>query len=173
MTAVAPSVAPKVDEELTNTILRLPEKDFWDLVDIRLNRPKKVQIIRQQDGQNQAVITDANEHIEYLTEERLIDELFLQLAFTKQTICHNGKNMIVYKYYRQALALRNWIPIAKPSPAFVVNISDLCARMVAELKTLDDPPIVLKQAVGRIFENIDARQYHLSIASKLKVRLSK
>jgi hypothetical protein len=55
----------------------------------------------------------------------------------------------------------------------MIDSSDLSARVVAELKVLDDPQLVLKQAVGRIFENIDPRQYHLSIAPKLRVRLSK
>jgi hypothetical protein len=162
MTAIASSAAAPIDcRDLINAILELPEKDFWDLVRLRLNLPPQQNHI------------DANEHIEYWTEEYLIDELFLQLASTKQTMYHNDKSITVYKYYHQALALRKWIPIARPAPAFVVNMSDLSVRLLAELKILDDPQIVLKQAVGRIFENIDAGQYHLSIASKLKVRFKK
>jgi len=107
------------------------------------------------------------------TEERLIDKLFLRLAETKQTITHNGKNITIHKYYSQALRLRKWIPIAKPLPEFVVNMSDLTAKIIADLKILDDSQTVLKLAAGRIFENIDSRQYHLSIARKLKVRLYK
>jgi hypothetical protein len=161
MTAVASSLTPIVHNDLTNTILRLPEKDFWDLVELRLNLPSSSQ-------QSQI---DANEHIEYWTEACLIEGLFLQLASTKQAISHNGKTITLYKYYHQALAMRKWIPIARPVPSFVVNTSDLSARIVAELKILDDPQIILKQAVGRIFENIDARQYHLSIAGVLEVVL--
>jgi hypothetical protein len=78
-----------------------------------------------------------------------------------------------YKYYNQAKALRNWIPIARPPPEFIVNLSDLSTRVIAELKVLQNTQDVLKQAVGRIFENIDAQQYHLSIASQLKVGLDK
>jgi hypothetical protein len=44
---------------------------------------------------------------------------------------HNAKNITVYKYYHQALALRKWIPIAKPAPEFVVNISDLRQNSLA------------------------------------------
>jgi hypothetical protein len=161
MTAVASSVAPIVPDDLTDAILRLPEKDFWNLVSIRLNLP----------SQNLILVIDANEHIEYWTEACLTEELFLQLASTKQTVSHDDKSITVYKYYHQALTLRKWIPIARPVPAFVINISDLSARIVAELKILDDPRIVLKQAVGRIFENIDSRQYHLSIAQSLEVAL--
>jgi hypothetical protein len=165
MTAVASSAAPIVHDDLKNAILKLSEKDFWKLVETRLNLS-----VQQND-----IIIDSNEepssHIEYWTEEYLIDELFLQLASTKQTISRNAKNTTVYKYYNQALALRKWIPIARPPPAFVVNISDLSARIFAELKILEDPQIILKQAVGRIFENIDSRQYHLSIARVLEVVL--
>jgi hypothetical protein len=107
------------------------------------------------------------------TEERLIDETFLQLAETKHAITYSGKSITIHKYYSQALALRKWIPIAKPVPEFVINMSDLTAKIIADLKTLDDSQSVLKLAVGRIFENIDSRQYHLSIARKLKVRLDK
>jgi hypothetical protein len=114
---------------------------------------------------------------EYWTEDYLIEQLFLKLAGTKKTVVRrnevNGKYIIVtdYKYYNQALALRKWIPIARPVSPFVVNICDLSARIVAELKVLNDAQTVLKQAVGRIFENIDARQYHLSIAQFLEVVL--
>jgi hypothetical protein len=105
------------------------------------------------------------------TEECLIDEVFLRLAGTKSAVEHNDKSITIHKYYNQAHRLGKWICIAKPVPVFIVNISDLTPRIIAELKALDDPEYVLKSAVGRIFENIDFRQYHLSIAAKLKVRL--
>jgi hypothetical protein len=107
------------------------------------------------------------------TEECLIDELFLLLAATKKIVKQNDKFITVYKYYTQARQLMEWIRIANPTPEFIVNISDLTPRIISELKALDDPRYVLKSAVGRIFENIDPRRYHLSIARKLKVRLSK
>jgi hypothetical protein len=69
MTAVAYSVAPIVRGDLTNMIMRLPERDFWDLVALRLNLPSSQQY--------QIVIIDANKepssHIEYCTEQCLID----------------------------------------------------------------------------------------------------
>ena len=70
------------------------------------------------------------------TEEFLIDELFLQVAGTKETIRRDDKKCItIHKYYKQAFRLGRWIPIAKPPPEFVVNVSDLEARTVAELST--------------------------------------
>jgi hypothetical protein len=107
------------------------------------------------------------------TEEYLIDEIFLRLAGTKEIVKHNGRCINVYKYYSQAFRLRRWIPIAKPAHEFTVNMSDLTPtpRIMAELKALDkdSSQYVLKQAVGRIFENINFRQYHLSIARNLEV----
>ena len=118
---------------------------------------------------------DANEepssHIEYWTKQCLIDELFLQLAGTKQIIKHNDKSVTIRKYYNQAHRLRPWIAAANPTPKFVINLCDLTPRIIAEIKTLEDSKYVLKQAIGRIFENIDFRQYHLSISKVLGVLL--
>ena len=177
MTAVASSIDPVDHRDLINAVLELPEKEFWDLVDIRLNRPKKLQIIQQEDGQKQAAIIDQNDKpssVERWTEQCLIDELFLQLATTKSLVPHNGRcGIVVHKYYDQAFALYKWIPIVRPVPKFVVRLSDLSTRVVAELRCLEDPQQVLKKAVGRIFENIDELQYHQSIARNLKVELVK
>jgi hypothetical protein len=162
MTAVASSVTPIVPRDLVHAMLRLPEKDFWHIVGLRLNLPS-------QEQQNQ--IVDANVHIEYLTEACLIDELFLQLASTKQTIKHNDKCVTVRKYYNQALVLRPWIAVAVPTPKFVINSYDLTPKITAEIKPLNESKYVLKEAVGRIFENIDFRQYHLSISRVLEVDL--
>src|SRR5205809_473137 len=108
MTAVASSVAPIVHDGLINTILKLPEEDFWKLVSARLNLPSP--------QQDQIIIVDANKelssYIEYWTEQWLIDEIFLQLAGTKQTIKHNDKSVTIHKYYNQALGLRAWIAVA-------------------------------------------------------------
>lgn len=148
--------------------------------DIRLNRPKglrRLPGLGQGQGQEQEYleIIDANDRpsiIECWTEECLIDALFLELATTKSLVSHNGKcGITVHKYYSRAMALLKWIPIARPAPEFIVNLSDLSTRVIAELKVLNDPQVVLKRAVGRIFENIDPVQYHLSIASQLKVEL--
>jgi hypothetical protein len=175
MTAIASSVTPIsvtpiVPGDLANAILGLPEKDFWEIVSIRLNLPVSL----SQDQIKESGITEAElSKREFWTEECLADELFLQLASTKQTISHDGKSITVYKYYHQAHVLRKWISIIEPAPEFVVDLADLNARTISELKTLEDPYYVLRQSVGRIFENIDFRQYHLSIARKLKVRLYK
>jgi hypothetical protein len=143
-------------------ILYCNRRDFWNLVELRLNLPPPQQL-------DQIAVIDS----EYLTEEYPIDKLFLRLSGTKQTIEYNGKPVTIRKYYNQALGLGKWISIAKPAPEFIVNMSDLTTRIIAELKILNNPEYVLKLAVARIFENIDFRQCHLSIARKLEVRLDK
>jgi hypothetical protein len=177
MTATASSISPIDRSNLLKTILELPEKDFWDLVDIRLNRPKGVHVWSNAVGERCAEIIDLNDKpsiVERWTELCLVEQLFLELATTKLIVSHTGNcGIVVKKYYDQALALRNRIPIWRPPPEFVVNLSDLSTRVFAELKVLQNTQDVLKQAVGRIFENIDMQQYHLSITSHLKVRLEK
>jgi hypothetical protein len=146
----------------TNRIINnLPEQEFWELVSIRLNIPFSKNQIK--DFKITGAIAEELKR-DYWTEEFLIDKLFLQLAGTKIiTVC---------KYYNQAFRLHRWIPIEKPTPQFIVNISDLELRTVAELRVLDKDgaQYVLKQAVGRVFENIDST-YHLSIARNLEVIL--
>lgn len=174
-TATASSISPIDRRDLINEILKLPEKELWSIVELRLNLPPS------SSSSSRQLHGNGNEHedIEYWTENALVEELFLQLACTKKTaVARNRlsrKYVVVtdYKYYQQALKLRRWIPIARPPPEFVVNLSDLSSRVIVELKVLQNTQDVLKQAVGRIFENIDEQQYHLSIASQLKVRLEK
>lgn len=60
------------------------------------------------------------------------------------------------------------------TPYFVVDASDLTPRLIEEITELYNDDIrnfVLKQAVGRIFEDINFQLYHNSISKYLKVRL--
>lgn len=115
----------------------------------------------------------------FFTTEALVDKLFLCLAKTQEVVTNqeNGsKQITVRKYYRQARDLMKWIPIAKPIPPFIIYISDLTLQVKTELDKLalsspDDLSYILRQAAGRIFENLDFNYYHLSIARSLKVRL--
>jgi hypothetical protein len=114
------------------------------------------------------------------TIENTSDELFLCLAGKREVIPdkrEDGRVIYYRKYYHQALKLFKWIPIAKPSPEFVINVSDLPQRIIQELQQNITGNItrryVVTQAVGRIFENIDFRYHHLSIARNLCVRFEK
>ena len=114
------------------------------------------------------------------TTERLIDELFIDLACTHCELKKLDSNAVCHtihykKYYRQALTNFYTIPVWKPSPSFIINISDLSEKVKNELddyykkghkKIIN---YVVTEAVTRIFENIDKVYFHQSIKKNLKV----
>ena len=124
------------------------------------------------------ITTDVDEKA-FLTIEALVDELFLCLVKTQEIVTNKengGRQLTVRKYYRQGRDLIKWIPIAKPTPPFIIYISHLTLQVKTELDELalsspDDLSYILRQAAGRIFENLDFSYYHLSVARSLKVRL--
>ena len=63
----------------------------------------------------------------------------------------------------------------KPTPAFVISLSDLTPKLIREINELDNQTrgYVLRQAVGRIFEDLDSKLYHDSISKVLVVKLEK
>lgn len=73
----------------------------------------------------------------------------------------------VYHYLKLGLFLR------KDAPSFKISLSHLSPEIIYELSQLDDNDriFVLKQAVGRIFEDVNFGLYHDSISSNLKVML--
>ena len=118
------------------------------------------------------------------TIDRTAEEVFLCLAGIREeeALAENRQQYstttrIVHyrKYYHQARDLMKWIPIAKPPPVFIINISDLTPRIRKEIEAThpEDLNHIMTQAVGRIFENLDFKYYHLSIARNLRVRLEK
>jgi hypothetical protein len=60
----------------------------------------------------------------------------------------------------------------RPVPEFRISLSDLSPELLKELAALDNKTreFVLKQAVGRIFEDINAQLYHNSVSRVLNVR---
>jgi hypothetical protein len=114
---------------------------------------------------------------ELWTTEYLVDQLFLCLAGIRENTTNKNDGTIpVKKYYSQARRPMKWIPIARPAPEFIINISDLRPKVRKEIESIIDSPTTLQyvliQAVGRIFENIDFDSYHLSIARNLKVKFA-
>jgi hypothetical protein len=100
--------------------------------------------------------------ISSLTIEALIDELYLCLAKVKfyDTQTHD----LIYR-----------IPVHRPTPIFEIKISDLSEIVRKELddrwkykKEIDD---ILREAVGRLFANINERYFLLSVKRLLRVRL--
>ena len=156
----------KYQVRIRNYILNLNETDFWNLINKRLGFPTSANEIER--------VRDISD-IDYWTIAHLTDELFLQIAKKREIINYNGKKITIYKYYHQALQMWKWIPISKPKAEFIINISDLTPRIYCELKSLEKQTAqyVLKEAVKRIFENIDFKFYHEHIEDNLEVVLDK
>jgi hypothetical protein len=69
-----------------------------------------------------------------------------------------------------------FISAVKSDLEFIIDISDLSTRLIAELKVLDKTSVeyVLKLAAGGLFENINSKRYHTrGFAKMLKVRLDR
>ena len=156
----------KHNQITSNFILNLNDDEFWDLINQRLGLISTQLEIKR-------ALNDID--IEYWTTEHLIDELFLQIAKIKEIINYKDKQITIYKYYHKALRMWKWIPISKPKAKFIINISDLTPRLYCELKNLDKhtAQYVLKEAVKRIFENIDFKFNHAHIENNLEVVLDK
>ncbi|MGH9889881.1 MAG: hypothetical protein ACRD4Z_00575 [Nitrososphaeraceae archaeon] len=105
------------------------------------------------------------------TTARLADEFFLCLC------CE--------KHYNQAKDLMFRIPLTEQYPTeegvllpFVIDWSDLSPKIQAEFSEYCKHyskvriRIFLKQAVIRLFENLDYSHAHMSVMKKLRVRLS-
>jgi hypothetical protein len=154
----------KHNQIISNYILYLNETDFWNLINKRLGFPTSANEIKR--------VRDTSD-IEYWTIAHLTDELFLQIAKTKEIIIYNGKKISIYKYYNQALRMWKWIPISKPKAKFIINILDLSPRIYSEIRNLNEftAQYVLKDSVKRIFENIDFKFYHEHIEDNLEVIL--
>jgi hypothetical protein len=108
----------------------------------------------------------------------LIDELAFCLSSVASYVIKEDTNQIhiTHKYYDQAEWMFHRINVWKPTPEFVINISDLTTRLKKELKEISSTPEtlndVITQAVARIFEAVNFELYHKSgIAGKLRWRL--
>lgn len=78
-------------------------------------------------------------------------------------------------YYKVHHYLKLGLFLKKDIPVFKVNINHLPPEIIFELSQLDqaDRKFVLKQAVGRIFEDINFDLYHDSVSANLEVILVK
>ena len=76
-------------------------------------------------------------------------------------------------YYKAYHYLKLGLFLRKDAPSFKVHIDHLPSEIIYELHKLDlaDRRYVLKQAVARIFEDVNFDLYHDSISEKLQVIL--
>ena len=135
----------------------------------------------QEQSDKEIIIRKVNHNVWSI--ECTIEKLELDLSWVVENITfalkgddsQGTKLLTVHKYYQQARDLMMWIPIARPVPEFVINAKDLSPKVIEELEArIDDLPTltyILKQAVGRIFENLNHAYFHLSIARNLRVRI--
>jgi hypothetical protein len=105
----------------------------------------------------------------------LIDHLKQHLATYTEVITNNeGETAVVRPYCDQAFRLLK-IGGYTPVPPYVIQFSHLTSRLQTELNQLDgiDRIYVLKQAVSRIFEDINIDLYHNSVSRVLRVVLQR
>ena len=106
--------------------------------------------------------------------ERLIDELFLELDNVKEIDEKSG--LVKRKYEERAKWLMHRIPVYRPAPPFIVNLSNLDSiRIKEELADLDNKTLdyVMKESIGRIFEGIDQCYFRLSVRRFLQWEIGK
>lgn len=84
-----------------------------------------------------------------------------------------GEHIPGRPYYDQAIELIYQIPIYRPRPSFKVYLKHLSDKLKQQLQGYDKRSLVyiLKQSVGRIFEDIDSSYYHNSVTALLEVEL--
>jgi hypothetical protein len=103
----------------------------------------------------------------------IIDRLKQHLANTRYLLRNSkGETIEGRKYYDQAYQMQI-IGALKPTPFFRVHLSDLTPKLIKEISELDNQTrgYVLRQAVGRIFEDLNPKLYHDSISKVLVVKL--
>jgi hypothetical protein len=101
---------------------------------------------------------------EEYTIELTVDELYLCLMKANDN-----------RYEKQARNLMYIIPIHRPAPYFTIKIVDISQQVQKELHDRwnykDEIDYILKEAVGRIFRNLNENYFLLSVKPLLKVRL--
>ena len=113
----------------------------------------------------------AESHRTQYTLSAIIDNIKKVLAIVK---CDNNTDTKTKTYYLQAYVFQKLgLYKRENAPAFEVKLSHLPQDFIYELVQLDeqDRKFVLKQAVYRIFEDINFDLYPSSISVNLKVML--
>jgi hypothetical protein len=101
------------------------------------------------------------------TTNKLIEEVYLNLMSVNKGFTR--------KYEEQAENLIYRIPIYKPTPYFYVELGALSYKIKKELRALNDKALdkVMKEAIGKIFENINEQYFLISVKKLLKWEIVK
>jgi hypothetical protein len=106
------------------------------------------------------------------TTEKSIDALQCNLAAVEQMVTNEaGQTLRVRKYQSQCRELARWIPIALPTPEYLIYASDLKPEVRQQLQKIHNLDVILHQAVLRLFEAVGFAYTYISIGRKLIVKL--
>ena len=106
--------------------------------------------------------------------EKTIDELLCNLASVEQTaVDESGQIIIIRKYQSLCRRLGRFIPVAEPTPEYLIHLSDLKPEVRGALEKIHHPELrrlLAHQAVLRLFEAVGIEPY-ISIGRKLIVKV--
>jgi hypothetical protein len=106
--------------------------------------------------------------------EKIIDELLRNLASVEQTaVDESGQIIIIRKYQSLCRRLGHFIPVAEPTPEYLIHLSDLKPEVMRALQKIHHPELrrlLVHQAVLRLFEAVGIEPY-ISIGRKLIVKV--
>jgi hypothetical protein len=120
---------------------------------------------------------DENGQKERWTVEYLVDRLFFELMEIKDEAegWDDYQQKEQKKKYEERARDAIKMAAGQPPPIFVINISDLTLRLRLELASLymDSLDYIVRQAIERICENVNSKQYHLTLKKSLGWRFEK
>jgi hypothetical protein len=106
--------------------------------------------------------------------EKIIDELLRDLASVEQSAFNErGEIVIIRKYQSLCRRLGPFIPIARPTPEYVIHLSDLKPEVKGALEKIHHLELrrrLAHQAVLRLFEAVGIDPY-ISIGRKLVIKV--
>ena len=106
--------------------------------------------------------------------EKTIDELLRNLASVEQTaVDESGQIITIRKYQSLCRRLGRFIPVAEPTPEYLIHLSDLKPEVRGALEKIHHPELrrlLAHQAVLRLFEAVGIEPY-ISIGRKLIVKV--
>jgi len=87
--------------------------------------------------------------------------------------CNTGSGVLRRLYEEQARYKMYRIPVFRPPPIFIVYLKHLDDRLKKELANLDreSKDFVMREAIGRIYEQVNKQFFLLSVKPLLKWRL--
>jgi hypothetical protein len=106
--------------------------------------------------------------------EKIIDKLVCNLASVEQSASNeSGEIVIIRKYQSLCRRLGRYIPVAQPTPEYVIHLSDLKPEVkgaIEKIHHLELRRLLAHQAVLRLFEAVGIDPY-ISIGRKLIIKL--